>query len=192
MSITHALKEWNVAVQALAEGETVMLLRKGGIREVKGTFDVPVRTVWLYPTFEHQKPEWLKPEYAEQVQIVSSGWHPESVTIQAWATVTHVIQVTNAAQVDALYPFHIWTREFAEERFQWKVRSPLYVLLLRVYRLAHGITIPFDDAYKGCRSWVELQIGHAHYLDLNASIPAISDHAYATKIHAVENCLNNP
>lgn len=188
MAFTHALKEWNVAVQALAEGKTMMLLRKGGIREEHGTFEVPHRTVWLYPTFEHQKPELLKPEYAEQVQPVPSGWHPASVEMSAWATVTHVFQVTEPDQVDALYPFHIWTKTFAEERFQWKRRSPLYVLLLRTYRLPHPVTLPFDDAYKGCRSWMDVQVDD-HQLDPDTATATISDEDYRNQVGAIAATL---
>ena len=39
-SIDHALKEWDSAVKALSLGKTVLLLRKGGIREVGGKFSV--------------------------------------------------------------------------------------------------------------------------------------------------------
>ncbi|MEO1671947.1 MAG: DUF1802 family protein, partial [Cyanobacteria bacterium J06631_2] len=72
-SLTHTLKEWAIAVDALSQGRTIMLLRKGGIRE-RG-FQVKYSPVWLYPTYEHQKPNLLKPEYVTQVTPVESGWH---------------------------------------------------------------------------------------------------------------------
>ena len=31
-TLSHALKEWAIVVDALAAGKTIMLLRKGGIR----------------------------------------------------------------------------------------------------------------------------------------------------------------
>ncbi|TVQ05475.1 MAG: DUF1802 family protein, partial [Leptolyngbya sp. DLM2.Bin27] len=34
--VSWVLKEWQVAVTALRQGETILLLRKGGIREAKG------------------------------------------------------------------------------------------------------------------------------------------------------------
>jgi hypothetical protein len=87
ISLSPALKEWAVAVDALAAGQTILLLRKGGIREQGGTFAVPHRQVWLYPTYEHQKPHLLRSDYAAQVTEVPSGWHPEQVKIQAWAQI---------------------------------------------------------------------------------------------------------
>mgnify|MGYP001147120489 CR=1 FL=1 len=82
---TTALKEWNVAVNALANGHTIMLLRKGGIREQRGNFTIAHQQVLLYPTFEHQQPHLLKPKYTNQVQIVDSGWHPEKIKISSFA-----------------------------------------------------------------------------------------------------------
>jgi len=41
LNTTHALKEWAVAVDALEQGKTIMLLRKGGIHEQGGRFSCP-------------------------------------------------------------------------------------------------------------------------------------------------------
>jgi hypothetical protein len=57
---THAFKEWATAVDALEQGKTMMLLRKGGIREEGNRFQVAQKEVLLYPTFEHQQPEFAK------------------------------------------------------------------------------------------------------------------------------------
>lgn len=56
----HALKEWAVAVDALAEGKTILLLRKGGIKEEGNRFRVAYEEILLYPTYEHQQPNLLK------------------------------------------------------------------------------------------------------------------------------------
>ena len=57
MLLQTALKEWSVAVDALAEGEMMVLLRKGGIKEDNGRFQAQAQKAILFPTFEHQKPE---------------------------------------------------------------------------------------------------------------------------------------
>src|ERR671932_1031972 len=145
----HALKEWAVAVDALIAGETIMLLRKGGIREEGKHFRVAQDEVLLYPTYEHQEPGLLKAPYAGQVQPVPSGWHPETVTIRGWARIEGIFQVTDAATVEALLPYHIWNERFAAERFGWKPRYPLYVLLLRAYRLREPQTMPYIGSYGG-------------------------------------------
>ena len=108
LNTTHALKEWAVAVDALEEGKTILLLRKGGIREEGGSFKVAWDEVLLYPTFEHQQPDFLKPEYADKVSPVESGWHPETVRIGAWAKITHIFMVNYQPSILALLPYAIW------------------------------------------------------------------------------------
>ena len=152
--LQHALKEWAIAVDALSAGETVVLLRKGGIREKQ--FQVKHPLVWLYPTYEHQKPHLLKPKYASQVVAVESGWHPATVTIQSCAEITEVLPIASRSQVEALQPYHIWNEQMVEERLKWKPQQPLVVLLLKVSRLASARVIDYNDAYGGCKSWIDL------------------------------------
>ncbi|EKV01441.1 hypothetical protein Lepto7375DRAFT_3612 [Leptolyngbya sp. PCC 7375] len=155
--LQHALKEWSVAVDALVQGQTILLLRKGGIREVGNHFQVPHQRVWLYPTYEHQKPNLLKPQWATQVTPVAAGWHPTQVTIQAWANITHVWTVRTEQSVNSLLPFHIWNEQFVTERFRWKPSQPLHLLLMRVYQLTTPVQLDWQAAYGGCRSWLNLE-----------------------------------
>ena len=39
--LSHAFKEWAVAIEALEAGKTIMLLRKGGIRETCDLLQTP-------------------------------------------------------------------------------------------------------------------------------------------------------
>jgi len=50
-----AFKEWAVTVRALAEGEQLVTLRKGGIREPDKHFALEHERFFLYPTFDHQR-----------------------------------------------------------------------------------------------------------------------------------------
>lgn len=131
-----------------------MLLRKGGIREAN--FQVLHHHVWLYPTYEHQKPQLVKPEYASQITPVESRWHPETVTIQSCGEITDVLSVSKKEQIEALQPYHIWHEQMISDRLQWQPQRPLIVLLLRVYRLKTPQTIPYEDSYGGCKSWINL------------------------------------
>ncbi|KAM3097780.1 DUF1802 family protein [Phormidesmis sp. 146-12] len=184
-SLRHALKEWAIAVQALEQGETIVLLRKGGIREQGGRFTVSQNQVLLYPTYEHQQPHLLK-DKSRSVEPVTSGWHPETVRIGSLADMTHIFQVTEAAVLESLLPFHIWTADFAEERFQWKPKSPLYVLLLRVSRLPKAQMIPYREAYGGCRSWIDLETP----FDVTDVTPVFDDTAYLQQVEQISNRLN--
>ena len=184
--LTAALKEWAVAIEALTHGDTILLLRKGGIREqgfaIAST--IAQSQIWLYPTYEHQKPHLLKPEYAAQVMPVESGWHPDTVSIRSQACITHAYEVTDPAIVEALLPFHIWTADFVAERLKWKARSPLTILLLRVYALPIARSIPYSTAYGGCKSWINLQAELP-----SAAVPVLEETVYQARVEAVQAVL---
>lgn len=183
-TLTHALKEWAVTVDALGRGETILLLRKGGIREEGGRFSISHSPIWLYPTYEHQQPRLLKSDYAAQVEPVASGWHPPSVSIAAFADITDIFEVSDAATVTALLPFHIWNEQFVIDRFQWKPRQPLYLLLLRVQQLSEVQTVPYCSEYGGCKSWIEVEP-----LSIAQSTAVLSDAAYQQKVSEIRQIV---
>jgi hypothetical protein len=184
-NLSCALKEWAIAVEALEQGNTIVLLRKGGIREHNGQFRVEQTQVLLYPTYEHQKPHLLKTEYRDSVQSVISGWHPDKIRLNSVAEITDIFKVTEATILESLLPFHIWNSQFAEERFQWKPKSPLYVLLLRVFRLAQSQMIPYQLEYGGCRSWIDLGVA----IDLEGATPVLNDDAYLAQVEQIRDVI---
>lgn len=184
---THALKEWAVAVDALEQGKTIMLLRKGGIHERGGRFQVAHDQVLLYPTYEHQQPFLLKSEYAEQVTPVTSGWHPETIRISSFAQITDIFQVSDETIVNALLPFHIWNEQFISDRLKWKPRQPLYILLLRAYKLAQAQIIPYNSAYGGCKSWIDI----TQPITINQSTPVLHDPTYNQIVAEIRGIVRN-
>jgi hypothetical protein len=170
-----AFKEWAVTVRALAEGEQLLTLRKGGIREENKHFELDHERFFLYPTFDHQHnnlvreshhPElgraleegvWGEEEPPAKALIQDGGIpQPERVRLRAWAEVTDHITVTDPRVVDGLSPYYVWTPDYAEKRLNWKRRHPLHVLLLRVHRIPRPVTVKVREEYHGCRSWVEV------------------------------------
>lgn len=180
---THALKEWAVAVDALERGKTIMLLRKGGIKEQGNRFTVAHNEILLYPTYEHQQPNLLKPDYAPRVNPVTSGWHPETVRIGSWAEITDILQVSDESSVAALLPYHIWNEQLASDRFNWKPRQPLYVLLLRTYRLPQVHLIPYRTEYGGCKSWIDLTAP----ISLKDAVPVLDEAKYAELVKEIRH-----
>lgn len=183
-----ALKEWSIAVEALTHGETIALLRKGGIRESGRNFEVKSDRVLLYPTYEHQKPELLEPPYSTQVRPVESGWHPETVTLKSWAHVTHILPLRDPEAAFNLLGELVWNRDFVRDRVQWKPDRPLFVLLLRTYRLAETVTIPYLPQYGGCRSWIDL----AEDIPTSDRHPVLDDVAYGDRVRHIEAQINQP
>lgn len=186
MVLQSALKEWSVTVDALAQGQTLLLLRKGGIREVGNQFQVPHQRVWLYPTYEHQQKHLLKPQWATQVTPVAPGWHPTQVPIQAWADIAYVWTVRQPLSVASLLPFHIWNEQFATERFRWKPSQPLHLLLLRVYRCTTPVSIDWHPDYGGCRSWLTLK----EPLDTTSSLPVLDTQTWETTVQAIHRQIS--
>jgi hypothetical protein len=185
--VTSALKEWAVVIQALNVGETILLLRKGGIREENGRFEVKCDRIWLFPTYEHQQPDLLKSPYGDQIQPVSPGWHPDALEIRAWADITHIFPLREIDQVTALTPHHIWSPSCIQARYDWKPQQPLYGLLLRVHRLPSPVSIPYQTSYGGCRSWIDLPVP----ADPTTTHPVLEEAAYSHNVDAIMQALSN-
>jgi hypothetical protein len=171
-----ALKEWAVTVRALAEGEQLITLRKGGIREADRHFRLEHERFFLYPTFDHQRNDLVRESHQPELRraLEEGVWNdgeptlqalaadgglqqPDRVRIRAWAEVAGHFTIADPRCVDALSPFYVWTPDYAEKRLSWKPRHPLHVLLLRTYRIPRPVTVKVRDEYLGCRSWLELQ-----------------------------------
>ncbi|SVB02171.1 uncharacterized protein METZ01_LOCUS155025, partial [marine metagenome] len=56
-SSSIALKEWAVAVEAMARGDQIIILRKGGIHRDDKEFRIVHPEFLFYPTYEHQRSE---------------------------------------------------------------------------------------------------------------------------------------
>jgi hypothetical protein len=184
-----AYKEWAAVVQALLEGEQILDVRKGGIREDGRHFSVQSTRLWLYPTLEHQRPELLKPAYARWVSPGSDGpTGPGDFVISGWADVVGAATTSDPDVLEALDGKVIWSRGYVETRFKWKKRDPLWILALRVHRLLEPIAVPYRDAYGGCTSWVEID----GLPDDPASLPSelvLSDVAFEAKLKGAADTI---
>jgi len=145
-----AFKEWAVTVRALAEGEQLVTLRKGGIREENKHFELEHERFFLYPTFDHQRNDLVRESHHPELRraleegvwpdeepppraLIQDGGipQPDRVRIRAWAEVTAHYTVSERRVIDGLSPFYVWTPDYAEKRLNWKRRHPLHVLRLR-------------------------------------------------------------
>lgn len=151
---TPALKEWAAIVHALLEGEQIVDIRKGGLHEDGRHFGLPARRFWLSPTAEHQQAGLLKAAYAHWVDLADASPVGQPITVHGWADIVDVATITEPEHVDALDSKLVWARDYVESRFTWKRRDPLWVLVLRVHRLAAPVAAPWKDEYGGCTSWV--------------------------------------
>jgi len=172
----------------LLEGEQVIDVRKGGLREDGRHFELSARRAWLYPTAEHQRAELLKPAYRHWVDLATASPVGEPVTIAGWADVTDVATITDPEHLDAIASKLIWTDEYVSSRLNWKKRDPLWVIVMRVRRLDEPITVPWTERYRGCTSWVALD-GLPADPAATASHAALSDVAFESKRKGVRDAL---
>ncbi|KEQ25515.1 DUF1802 family protein [Paenibacillus tyrfis] len=179
------LKEWAVAVEALKQGRQILIMRKGGIREETRDFQVESDSFYLYPTYEHQRKELIKPEFAERVDDWAPEGNGEQAEIGCCAELAEDILIETEEQLAKLKPFHIWTDRLAEERLKWKRTKPLHVMLLRVYALDEPVRIPVLDEYNGCKSW----IGLPESLNGAPRRPVLTDEAFAIEANRIREAL---
>ena len=181
-----ALKEWAITVRALAEGEQILLLRKGGIHESGKDFRVIHPEFLLYPTYEHQREDLLKSGHQPVLkQLLSDTPRSDSITFSNWARAEEIIEVEEQERVEDLSPYHIWTDEYAQSRLRWKPMLPLSILLLRVYRMEQPVTVPYIKEYGGCTSWVDI----IPRLDLGQLEPVLDDAEFQRQVDAIKGSL---
>ena len=181
-----ALKEWAVAVKALSRGDQVMILRKGGIHKEDKDFSMVHPEFLLYPTYEHQKAELLKPAFRNSLEeTFGENDIPGLVTLSYWCMVTDKFELEDVSVLDTLSEYHMWTDNYAQARLHWRPKSPLTVALLRVYELQQPQALPILDEYNGCKSWVEL----GQDVPLGHMTPVLSDSDYEAKADEVRKAL---
>ncbi|WP_017298066.1 DUF1802 family protein [Nodosilinea nodulosa] len=178
--VSWVLKEWQAAIAALLRGDTILLLRKGGIREAKGQFALAAREVLLLPTLEHQKLDLLKDDFRSLAHLELPD-PSDQVRFEGWATITHAFLLQAEAEVAPLLPYLVWNEQFVAERLSWQPDRPLYALLLRAYRFESPLLLPRHKGYSGCRSWVEI----GEDVSVERSLPALTDGAYTRQVNAV-------
>ena len=181
--LQHALKEWAVAVRALERGDTTLVVRKGGIREK--AFAVPETRFLLLPGYEHQRTNLVKPEFRGIMDEIPDLTDDGPLRFSSFAEVTGAYEVSEAEDLAALDPSHMWIHEYAESRFKWRPKKPLTVLVLRTYLLSETVELPFREEYGGCKSWIELLEG----VSAENARPALSDDEFEEMVAPAREVL---
>ena len=153
-TLTHALKEWTVAVAALERGDTALVVRKGGIREK--SFAVPEARFFFFKSYEHQNEDQLKPAYHDLLRSIPDRPDDGPVVLTSFAEVAGAYEVSEAEELEALDPHHVWTHEYAESRLKWRPKKPLTVLVLRTCLLPEPVELAYRTEYGGCKSFIDL------------------------------------
>lgn len=182
--IRTALKEWAVLVDAMARGEIIAMIRKGGIREQRAGFSVRHEQFVFYPTFFHEKAAELAPRFQS---AVSTATRPDEGTVRI-AHVADVVGLWTVTELDRLRAIegeHGLAWSAVESRFNYKNRPVVEVVAVRVSVLPSAVVVPELRRYQGCVSWVALDDG----IDIDDATPVLRDMELRERLAHLDRAL---
>lgn len=157
ITLSVALKEWHLLIRALLDGRQALLLRKGGILESENQFALEHPCFLFFPTFIHQDPRMVKPEFRAGLKSVRE--EPSKIEICGWGEVARIFELAphhGRQRLDQLSDLYIWDAPLLDMRFAYRPEKPLYLVLVRAYSLPAPVVIDNTLEYAGCKSWVPL------------------------------------
>ncbi|MEP6493201.1 MAG: DUF1802 family protein [bacterium] len=186
LSERTALKEWAVLVDAMARGEIIAMVRKGGIREQRAGFSVRHERFVLFPTFFHEKENDLASRFTQHLD----GSHARrpadgTIRIEYVADVIGVWQVMELDRLRAIESEHGLAWSAVESRFHYKDKPGVQVVAVRVSRLPEPVSVPDVKRYQGCVSWVELD----NDIDVSNTRPVLDDVGLIMRLAALRSAL---
>jgi hypothetical protein len=170
MRSRQALKEWASVERGLASGRVSLLVRKGGISERRGGFDVEHRAFWIFPTAFHQNADELAPDFQGLIEGAAPPSRDE-IRLRVFAELSDAFRVESLEVMGRLAGLHPMSAGTVKSRFEYKNRPYLHVLLVRAHVLAEPIVISNTLGYEGCVSWVALD----DELPTAGALPAVGD-----------------
>jgi hypothetical protein len=177
LNLSIAFKEWAVICEALALGRQSLVLRKGGIAEAGGVFRPEHPEFLLYPTFFHEHRSGVKPAFLPLFDAADAATPGEgTIRFTHFVRVTEVRHVADLDAVLAFDPLHAWTPEVVKQRFHYRTPG-LFVLTVRVFRLAELVVRTERPEYAGCKTWVELDSP----VPTDGAVPVLPDEEFAER-----------
>ncbi|HSI83218.1 MAG: DUF1802 family protein [Candidatus Methylacidiphilales bacterium] len=153
-----AFKDWAVIVEALGRGRQALILRKGGIAEGNQGFTIAHRSFWLFPTLYHQQLARTKSDAADLITEIPEKSPDYAVPIRYRADITDAFYLEDWRRVDALEQYHVWCTDVIRERFDYGGEDGIHAFVCRVHALAEPRVFPWNSAFEGCKSWVDVPL----------------------------------
>jgi hypothetical protein len=179
-----ALKEWAVLCDAMARGDIIAMVRKGGIREQRAGFAVRHDRFLLYPTFFHAREAELAPRFRETLASADVAQPPSGIVrLSLVADVAAVWHVSDLDALRAIDSEHGLAWSAVESRFNYRGVPGVQVVAVRVSRLPSAADLPEVRRYAGCVSWVELDSD----VDVSGASPVLDAARFderVTRMHA--------
>jgi hypothetical protein len=181
-----ALKEWAAIEDALAGGRLSVLVRKGGIYEKRGGFEVENRAFWIFPTGWHQNEPELSPAFRAHLGE-TPRFAPNEIPLRVHCVVEDALRVENLDALLRLGDLQPFSADTLRSRFEYRGRPYLHVLIVRAHVLEEPRVIATTAGYEGCVSWVRLDAP----VPADDARPVIDDAEFATLRAAVLDRLGS-
>lgn len=183
MNIQLACKEWASVCAALACGRQSILLRKGGIAEPTGDFQVQSNWFWLYPTFVHQQQNQLQEtEWIEKGEMFKPN--PKKILFFHLAEVVETFNLMNLDTLEKLEPFHVLSKACIGSRFAYRTHG-LTVMLVKIHKVLEPVEIDETPFYLGCKSWVNLESP----FNATDSTPVLDSKVFSAEIVQIKSLI---
>ena len=111
----------------------------------------------------------VKPPFRTGLQSVRA--EPEHIHIRGYGEAAGIFEVPSRRQLETLDDLHIWDAPLLDMRFSYRPEKPLYLVVVRAFRLPATVTIANTLEYAGCKSWVPLK----EPVDIIGATAALSD-----------------
>lgn len=175
----NALKERAGVVAALVDGTQTVLVRRPDLRPsgTDGRFA-------LYPAYTHQRPDRYSPRH-EHYYRESRSKPDEGIPIRGVARVVAEYDVSAEAPA-RLANHYVYSEDGLREKYDL---GEARVLLVRVAALEEPPWIEERPAYRGCRTWIELEDDDSAAVERATSTPVVDDATFARRRAGVEAAL---
>ena len=184
-----ALKEWAVLVDAMARGDIIAMVRKGGIREQRAGFAVRHERFLLYPTYFHENASHLAERFRPMLGASQAPRPLQGrIRISLIAEVRAVWNVTDPALLPSVAHEHGMAHEAVMSRFNYRDTPNVRIVAVRVLSLPTPAELDEAPRYAGCVSWLELDADVA----VDGAKPAIDDAAFEQRLDRLHHALGAP
>ena len=184
-----ALKEWAVLIDAMARGDIVAMVRKGGIREKRAGFEVRHDRFLLYPTFFHENPTDLAQRFHPRLATAHDRRPPAGrVRLTHFAESVAVWNVVDASLLPSVEHEHGLAPSAVLSRFNYRGNPQVRVVAVQVRELPVPVDIPEASRYAGCVSWLELDAD----VVLDGARAVLPEPALRERVAAIGRALGAP
>ena len=180
-----ALKEWAATCAALGAGRQILLLRKGGIADAGGIFELEHAQFWLWPTGFHQSATLLKSDDRKYLQSEPSDkkhlqFSLFAQAVQTWEIAPEALQVLGDLR-------HIWSQSYLDIRANYHQEHSLLCVALRVWEIPTPHVVEMKSEYGGCKSWIALN----EELSTQSATPIMDEKQFDKYLQELDGALRN-